>query len=236
MFNSLGMSCDRWDRGSFPGCSSARQLSEPDPLDFFEGDIVRRAVVRFRCPGRLVGRNMGARFEGTAVLEVDGDAGRAETVVGNPALDAACFGAALDDAEGVDAGHALGRELVGATASGPENRSFGVVLHTGRRDVRIEILLGLVMAGDFMELHVLFVETQPGALALRVVVLDEHADHSRHSGEAVEHHRDECGIAQANDGVVGNRIEELTRLFSGQYRRFALLDDVFWPTHGRRRI
>ena len=79
-------------------------------------------------------------------------------------------------------------------------------------------------------------EPQPGAFALWVVVLDKHADHGRHSGKAVEHRGDERTIAQADDGVRGNRIEELARFFGGQYRRFALLDDVFWPTHGRRRV
>lgn len=51
-------------------------------FDFLQRDIVGRAVLELGRPWRFVRRNMRGRFEGTAILQVDGDAGGAETVVG----------------------------------------------------------------------------------------------------------------------------------------------------------
>ena len=50
-------------------------------FDFLQRDIVGRAVLELGRPWRFVRRNMRGRFEGTAILQVDGDAGGAETVV-----------------------------------------------------------------------------------------------------------------------------------------------------------
>ena len=85
-----------------------------------------------------MGRDVGGRLKGAPIFQINGDAGGAEAVVGNAALESGCFGAALDDTEGVDAAHALGRELVGAAARGAEEGSFGVLLQAGRRDVGVE--------------------------------------------------------------------------------------------------
>ena len=172
--------------------------SKTNPLNFLQCDVVGRPVVQFRRPRRLVSREVGGRFKGTAILQVNGDAGGAEAVVGNAPLEAGCLGAALDDTEGVHPAHALGGELVGAAASGSEDGSFGMVLEAGRCDVGVEVLLGLVMAGDFMELPALFVEAQPAAFALGVVVLDEHSDRGGHPRETVEHGGDERTVAQSD--------------------------------------
>ena len=124
--------------------------SETDALDLFERDVVGRPVVKLGRARRLVGRDVGGRLKGAPIFQINGDAGGAEAVVGNAALEFGCFGAALDDTEGVDAAHALGRELVGAAARGAEEGSFGVLLQADRRDVGVEVLLGLVMARDLV--------------------------------------------------------------------------------------
>ena len=154
--------------------------SETDALDLFERDVVGRPVVELSRARRLVSRDVGGRLKRASILQVDGDAGGAEAVVGNAALEAGRLGAALDDAEGVHAAHPLGGELVNAAARGAEKGSFGVLLQAGRRDVRVEVLLSLVMAGDFMELAAFLVAPQPASLALGVVVLDEHPDRRGH--------------------------------------------------------
>lgn len=98
--------------------SSHRQSLEPDPLDFFERDVVRRPVVEFCGPGRFVCRDVSGRLKGTAVFQVNRNSCGAEAVVANAAFETRCFRAALDDAERIDTGHAFVGELTGAAAGG----------------------------------------------------------------------------------------------------------------------
>lgn len=167
-------------------------------INFLQRDIVGRPVVELGRARRLVGRDVGGRFERAAVFQVHGDAGSAEAVVGDAAFEAGRLGTALDDTEGVDAAHALDGELVGATARGAEEGRFWVLLQAGRRDVGVEVHFSLVVAGDFMEFSALFMEPQPSAFALEVVVLDEHPDRSGHPCKTVEHGGDERTVAQSD--------------------------------------
>jgi hypothetical protein len=48
-----------------------------------------------------------------------------------------------------------------------------------------------------MMLAAFFMEAQPPAFALLVVILDIHADEGRHAREAVDHHAEQGAIAQA---------------------------------------
>lgn len=210
--------------------------SKPNALNLLQRDGISRPVVELCGPRGFVRGDVGRRFQGAAILQVNGDPGGAKAVVGNAALDAGRFGAALDDTEGVHTAHALSGELVGAAASGSEEGSFGVLLQAGRCDVGVEVLLGLVMAGDFMELAAFFVEPQPAAFALGIVVLDQHPDRRGHAREAVEHGGDERAVAQAHQRISRNGIQELPSFFGREHGRFALLDDVLGAAHGRGRI
>lgn len=180
--------------------------------------------------------DMSGRFEGTAVLQINGDAGGSEAVVADAAFQARRFRAALYDSERIYPGHALVGELTGAAASGTKQGSLGIIFQSGRFDVGVQVFLGLMVAGDLVKLPALLVEPQPSAFALRVVVLDEHADHGGYSGEAVEHRRDERAVSQADDGVCRDGVDELTRFLGREHRRFALFDDVLGATHGGRRV
>ncbi len=53
--------------------------SKTNPLNFLQCDVVGRPVVQFRGARRLVGCDVGGRFERTAILQVDGDAGGASS-------------------------------------------------------------------------------------------------------------------------------------------------------------
>ena len=109
---------------------------------------------------------MSSRFQETPILEVNGDAGDAEAVVANATFGVGDFGAVLDDKEGVHATHALVGQFIGTATSRPKEGSFGVLLQAGCRDVGVQVLLGLVMTGDFMELSAFLVEPQPAAFSL----------------------------------------------------------------------
>ncbi len=54
---------------------------EANTINFLQRDVVGRAVVEFGRARRLVGRDVGGRFERTSVLQIDGDSGGAEAVV-----------------------------------------------------------------------------------------------------------------------------------------------------------
>src|SRR3989339_1431131 len=60
-----------------------------------------------------------------------------------------------------------------------------------RGDVGVEVLLGLVVCWNVVELSALLVEAEPESLALLEVVVHVHADDGTHAGEAVDHDADE---------------------------------------------
>lgn len=100
-----------------PSSAGARIL-KPNSFDFLKSYVVGRPVVELGRSRRLARRDVGCRFEGAAILQVDGDDGGAEAVVEDAAFEARGFCAALDDAERVDPGHAFVGELTGAAAGG----------------------------------------------------------------------------------------------------------------------
>ena len=87
-----------------------------------------------------------------------------------------------------------------------------------------------------MELAALFVEAQPPALSLLVVVLDVHADHGAHAGEGVDHGGEQSPVAEPRGFFEVNRVEQGSGLAGGKHRCFALLDDMLGSTHGSGRI
>src|SRR5271169_505395 len=77
-----------------------------DPFNLIEGSLILPAVVKLRRPRRLVVGDVLRRFEGALVLQVRGDAGRAESVVSDPSLDAGVGRAALNPSCGRSCGRA----------------------------------------------------------------------------------------------------------------------------------
>ena len=119
-----------------------------------------------------------------AVEQVGGDARGPEGVaVGGDAE----FGLAhppLDHAEDIHAAHAVLAEVSVPPHRAPQRGSL-LISNPSHLEVGIEIGLGVVVGGDLVELAPLFVETQPPALALPVVVLDVHADHGAGAGKGL---------------------------------------------------
>ena len=65
----------------------------------------------------------------------------------------------------------------------------------GRGEIGVEIRLGLVVDRHGVVLPAFFLEPQPPALALLVVVLDAHPDDGRDACKAVDHHGQQRAIA-----------------------------------------
>jgi hypothetical protein len=64
-------------------------------------------------------------------------------------------------------------------------------------------------------------EPHPPALAVQVVVNDLHMDHGRDARERVAHEGDHRAVAEADDRIRLDRIEERPRLIGGENRRLA---------------
>lgn len=84
-----------------------------------------------------------------------------------------------------------------------------------------------MVGGDLMELPALFVQPDPAAFAILVIVRDVHAHHGRDAGEGVDHRRDQSAVAQAHQVGHIDRIQESSRFKSREHRRLAAFDHMF---------
>ena len=142
---------------------------------------------------------------------------------------------ALHHPEHVRARHRIRRDLP-PLVHAPEERRLLFVPDAGRIEIRIEIRFGIVVAGDFVPLAAFFMQPNPPPLAVLVIVFDVHIDHRRDAREGVAHEPDDRAIAEADDGIRLDRIEERPRLVGFEDRRLAALHDVLRPADGGRRV
>jgi hypothetical protein len=68
------------------------RLSDSNPLNLVERNLVLSPVIKLGCPRRFVVRDLLRDFEFAAVLQIRRNAGRAKSVIANPRLVAATFG------------------------------------------------------------------------------------------------------------------------------------------------
>src|SRR5208337_2853106 len=71
-------------------------------------------------------------------------------------------------------------------------------------DILVQYLLEQVMHWHFMLLAAFFVESQPPACAVVIVIVDFKFQHCAHTGEAVEHRGNERQIPQSGHRILGN--------------------------------
>ena len=89
-----------------------------------------------------------------------------------------------------------------------------------------------MVGGDLVELAALFVEAQPPALALPVVVLDVHANHGADAGKGVDHGGEEGPVPEPRGPAEVDRVEQGSGLAGGKHGCLALLDDVLGTADG----
>ena len=181
-----------------------------------------------------MGGHLLGEFELAAVFEVIGDAGGAKTVIAGLAADAGLAQTAADHA--VRARLIEGPALQRPAAPSAEERSLAVAGDAGRGQVLIEKLFEGVMTRQFVHLAALFLQAQPAAPSLNVIVFDAELDDRADAGESVGHGRKQRAIAQRHQRVGREAGEQVVHLLGGENRRFAFLDHVFWSAHGMGRI
>src|SRR5258708_22913981 len=101
-----------------------------DSLDFIERNLVLSAVIKLGCPRRFVVSDLLRHFQLTAVLQIGGDAGRAESMIANPRFDAGRFGAPADDTVGVLLEEGIGCKLAGLAAVGAVGIALAVLSYS----------------------------------------------------------------------------------------------------------
>ena len=175
-------------------------------------------------------------FQGAAGFEIRRDARGAECMAADPYFRSEIGGAALDHAPGVDAVHRVLGQRAGASHGGAEQGSLAGVADFGRLDVRVEIGFESVMRRHLVALAAFFVQAHPPALALRKIILDAHRNDSTDAGKRKRHHRDQCAVAETDETRHVDAVQKLARLFAGQHRGLAGLDDVLRSAHRMRRI
>src|ERR1700730_6442736 len=110
-------------------------LLNRNALDLIQRDRIVGAVIELGGARALMCGHRLRVLESAAGLEVGGDAGRAENVAAELALEAGLSGAPADHAISVDAVHRTAVELPGLAARGTEEGAFTVLPAPGRIDV-----------------------------------------------------------------------------------------------------
>ncbi len=92
------------------------------------------------------------------------------------------------------------------------------------------------MTRQFVHLAALFVQPQPAAPSLNVIVSDAELDHRADAGERLDHGRQQRAITQRHQRVGRETGEQIVHLLGRQNGRFAFLDHMFGSADGMRRI
>ena|ERR1039458_3752642 len=92
------------------------------------------------------------------------------------------------------------------------------------------------MAGQGMELPAFHVQMHPTAPPLHEVILDAHREHRIDGGEAVNHETDQSAIAETDQPLRVDRVEQRPRFLGREQGRLALLHRVLRPAHRVNRI
>jgi hypothetical protein len=166
-----------------------------DTLYFVERDLIAGAVIELRGLGRfVVGDGLGV-FDGPAVLQVGGNAGRPERVVADGVRQSSGPGPPLDHVEGVPGVNRAVSQYLLPAAYAAEQGAFLLGGDACRCQIGIDVIGGVVMGGHFMPLAAFLMEPKPCLPAFGVVILHLHAEGGPDAGEAVDHHGDQGPVA-----------------------------------------
>jgi len=111
-------------------------------------------------------------FQLAAVLQIGRDAGRAESMIANPRLDADRFGAPADDAVDVLLKKRIRCKLASLAPGAAEEIAVNVIGDTGRFDILVQTLIETMMAGNVVLLAAFGAELKNGSSTVLKVVFD----------------------------------------------------------------
>jgi hypothetical protein len=207
-------------------------------LDLVQGNLVLPAVVELGGPGRGVPGDPGGDLQGAAVAQVIGNPRASERVVAQLRSQAGVSRPALDHMPRQVPRHRALRERVPSTApaAGAEQGQVALLADAGGLDVFIEEGGRLVMDRHHVIDPAFFVQTEKGAPALVIVILDLHADGCGDAREGEDHQPDQGAVAQAHERAGVDRLEQRAHFVRDERRRLSRPDAVPRPLDGRRRV
>ncbi len=178
----------------------------------------------------------GLRVHGrAAVLKVSGDAGGPEGVAASGRGETYSQRPPFDHVQHVGPRHRIVGE-VAALVHAAEERLFFLVSDAGRREVGIHLCLRVVMRGHLVALAAFFMQPEPPALAVLVVVLDSHMYGGAHAGTGEIHQPHEGAVLEAHDHIGLNGVEKGPGLVGFKDGGLATLHHVLGTTHGARGV
>jgi hypothetical protein len=215
-------------------------VSDHNPLDLIERDLVAAPVVEAGSPGRLMGGHLLGGLQPAAVLEVGRYPGGAEGVAADLGLDAGLAGPPANHPPDIGLEQGIGSQLPGAALDGAEQWPLALLLavlaDAGGRNVLLKVAVEIVVGRHLVFLAALLVQPDPAPAPLHKEVFDPHGDRRAHARKGVDHQTDQSAIAQTGKGSGVDRVEQGPRLVGLEYRRLAAPLRVLGAAHGVRRV
>ena len=219
-------------------------VSDKNPLHLIERDLVVRPIVEFRGARRFVCRNLLRLFNRPAIGKISRDPRRPKRVTARGRRESRRLGPAFHHAKDVRSRDREFRDLAASSTKRAEEGSAGFQSDARRLQIRIDVVFSVVVSGHFVVFAAFFVESNPAALSVQVIVIDPHPADGAHAGKRVNHRADERSIAQAHEirhhafaafrfdpAGQGNAVQEAPRIIRGEDRRLAALGDILGAAH-----
>ena len=131
-------------------------------------------------------------------------------------------------------------ELPGAAPDGAEQRrapvSGAIPRQPAAIDISVEIFVEIVVAGHFMPLAALFVQSHPQAPVLHKDVVDAHRQRRADPRERIDHEADQRPVAQPDRCGHVDRVDQLARLGRVEHRRLAAPHAIRRAAHRHGRV
>src|ERR1700674_4468850 len=165
------------------------ELSEPDSLHLAQCNLILCPVVKLCRAWRFMSGHLLGMLKPAVVFQVNRDAGCAPSVTSDGGEKARRFGPLPNCSPGVVAVQSPARHLISSRIDALKQ---GLpALKARAHNVFVQYPLEQVMHGHIMLLATFFVESQPPARAVMIVIVDFEFQYRAHTGEAVEHRGDE---------------------------------------------
>lgn len=210
--------------------------SNHDPLDLVEGDLVRAAIIELGRPSGGMGGHVSRGFQLTAIDQIGGDPGRAEGVVANFGRDPGLDRPAPNHRPGMNALQPPIGQILGLLVDRAEKGRLLLIADAGCPEIIPEIEFEIMVAGHPMLLAAFLMQPEPEPVPLIEEIVDIHGKRRADPREAIDHHADQRPVAQSDQRLSRDAVDQRARLLRRQHRRLAFLDHMLRAAHRHRRV
>ncbi len=180
-----------------------------NPLDLVERNLFLDPVIELSRARRLMASDPHGDFEVASVPEMLRDPGPPEAVGadlrGQPCLPRP----ALDHPERRRPHHRpIFQQVLSADRAAPEKRPLPILPQLRRFEIRVHVFLRRMVRGNHVVTSAPLVESEKGALPLRVVVRSPHRYRRAHPRETEHQDADQRPVAQADERREVDTVQE----------------------------